>query len=91
MLHSYRSLNSIKEAFKVKGKDSTNENRMIGAQKPSSLSYASKRLLDQPTDSSYGAVPKYEKRAPESLTGITEKASYASIQRALIVKSVLGF
>jgi len=31
---------------------------MIGAQKPSSLSYASKRLLDQPTDSSYGAVPK---------------------------------
>lgn len=78
MLHSYRSLNSIKEAFK--GKDSTNENRMIGAQKPSSLSYASKRLLDQPTSSSYGAVPKYEKRAPESLTGITEKASYASIQ-----------
>jgi hypothetical protein len=59
---------------------------MIGAQKPSSLSYASKRLLDQPTDSSYGAVRKYEKRAPESLTGITEKASYASIERALIVQ-----
>lgn len=61
---------------------------MIGAQKPSSLSYASKRLLDQPTDSSYGAVPKKDMklRAPESLTGITEKASYASIQTALIVQ-----
>jgi len=51
---------------------------MIGAQKPS-ISYASKRLLE-PTDSSYGAVKKrYEIRASESLTGITEKASYASI------------
>lgn len=59
---------------------------MIGAQKPSSLSYASKRLLDQPTDSSYGAVPNMKLRAPESLTGITEKASYASIQTALIVQ-----
>ena len=29
---------------------------------------------------------RYEKRAPESLTGITEKASYASIQTALIVQ-----